>query len=413
MFKKLRNNMLLFNMVTLTIVILTAFSLIYFITYSNLERENTRRLESMSNMGLPPDRVRVREVIKIPERFSANNTNSFFIYVKNNELEYIDSFLEFDEDVYRKALEKIGDKDNGKISLEGKRWEFLSSQMHIRGEEETYTRIVFIDVSDSVKVLRDLLITLISIGIVVLLILLFISYRFSIRAVCPIEEGYNKQKQFVADASHELRTPIAIIGANVDAIETNRENTVESQQEWFKYIHTELERTNKLINDLLYLAKTEDMNSSNNLVFDLSLLSETACTSMEAILYENEISFKKNIDKDILIFADQEKIKQVIYILLDNARKYTNKNGLVTFSLSHENEYAIIKITNTGDGITTEELPKIFDRFYRPDSSRSQETGGFGLGLSIAKEIVERSGGKISVESTKENTSFSVQLKIT
>ena len=414
MFKKLRNSMLIFNMTTLTITILAAFSLIYFVTYSNLERENNRRLQSMSNMGLPVHiKVRV-DSPRLPERFTTNNSSSFFLLTKDGTLEYVDSYLEFDDEIYAEALEKTGDKTEGKITLNGARWAFLSSPVQqYESEGEQYIRIVFIDITDSIQVLRELLITLICVGLVVLLILLFFSYRFSVRAIRPIEDGYNRQKQFVADASHELRTPIAIVSANVDAIETNSEKSVESQKEWFGYIHTEIHRTNKLIDDLLYLAKVEDTKQLETIPFDLSLTCETACTSIEAILYENEITLETKIEKNLYIVANEEKIKQVIYILLDNAGKYTNKRGKVTFELSNENEFAKIQVTNTGDGISSEELPKIFDRFYRPDTSRSQDTGGFGLGLSIAKTIVERSNGKISVQSDNKQTTFTIHLKIT
>ena len=295
----------------------------------------------------------------------------------------------------------------------------MAAPMVSRGESNPptplnaqYKHIVFLDVTNNARVLRELLITLTCVGVAVLFILFLVSYRFSVRAIRPIEEGYNKQKQFVADASHELRTPLAIIGANIDAIETNDKDSVESQKEWFGYIRSELKRTGRLVDDLLYLAKAEDFRPSDNLFIDLSLECETACAAMEAVLYEGGVSLGTKIETNVFVAADGEKIKQVLYILLDNAGKYTPRGGHIDISLLREQDRAVVRVTNTGKGIAADDLPKVFDRFYRPDASRSQETGGFGLGLSIAKTIMERSGGEISVESVPGYTTFTVRLKL-
>ena len=422
MFKKLRNSMLLFNMITLSFVILVAFALVFIVTYANIERNNERRLRTMSSLGLMPNNPFFsgrNERPQIPERFSAENSASFFLFVRNGEIEYVDSYLDFDESVYVEAFEKVRDMESGKITLEGKRWAFIVTQMPSYGRNgfrefsnDRYTHIVFLDVTADTGVLRVLLITSLCVVIIVILIFFLISYRFSARAILPIEDGYNRQKQFVADASHELRTPLAIISANIDAIETSGDESVESQKEWFGYIREELKRTGKLVEDLLYLAKAEDLIPADSLPIDLSLVCETVCASMEAVLYERDISLEMLVGKNIYIFGDEEKIKQVLYILLDNAGKYTPREGHIDISLRLEQDKAVLRVANTGNGIDDSELPKIFERFYRPDSSRSQETGGFGLGLSIAKAIVERSGGEIFAHSAGGYTTFTVCLKL-
>ena len=420
MFKKLRNHMLLFNLITVSLVMLAAFSVIYLVTYGNFERENTRRLDTMLSMPFMPNRPFPsgnNEPSESRERFGTDYYVSFILFVQNGRLENVNSHLDFQDSVYTEAFEKIGDMDSGKVTLEGRRWAFAVREMPSRADnrraiypESEDTLVVFLDITDLNETLRELLLTLIVVGVVVLLLLLWFSFRFAARAVLPIEEGYNKQRQFVADASHELRTPLAIIGANVDAIETSGDESVESQKEWFGYIRTELSRTGKLVDDLLYLASAENVRNDGSLPFNLSLVCETACAAMEAALYDCGISLDENLEKNIFVTADSEKIMRVLYILLDNAGKYTRGGGRVTVSLGREYEWAVVRVTNTGDGISAEDLPKIFDRFYRPDASRSQETGGFGLGLSIAKTTIERSGGDIFVESANGLTTFTFRL---
>jgi len=414
MFKKLRNKMLLFNMTTVSIVILTAFSVIYFVTYSNTERENRRQLRTMTAMPFVasrPAREGKNEPVPVPGWFFGTDYRvSFILFTKNGRLENINSHLDFDDSFYAEALEKIAGKPAGKITLGARRWAYMTSEAPMY-ETSQYRQIVFLDITNSVKTLRDLLITLSCTGIAVLLVLFWFSYRFAERAIRPIEESYNKQKQFVADASHEFRTPLSIISANIDAIEASANESVESQKEWFGYIRAELKRTAKLVDNLLYLAKAENVDYERNTPFDLSRACETACTSIEAMLYDNGISLDTKIKENITILADGEKITQVLYVLLDNAGKYTPRNGRIIFSLDIEQEWAVIRVSNTGQGIDPKDITKIFDRFYRPDTSRSQETGGFGLGLSIAKTIVERSGGRINAESSGGITTFTVWLK--
>ncbi len=413
MFNKLRNRMLLFNMISISVVILFALSFIYFVTYSNIKREHNRELQLMINMPFVPDSPFTGDMnifIPAPERFSPGYRVSFVMLVQNENIEFVNSYLDFENSVYIEALEKTGSKSSGKITLEGRKWAYLKSNFPLDGFQ--HQKIAFLDVTNNTNTIRTLLLTLAITGLLVLLVILFFSYRFADKAVQPIEDSYNKQRQFVADASHEFKTPLAVISANIDAIQSSPHETVESQNEWFGYIRAELKRSTKLVDDLLYLAKAEIVEYDHDTPFNLSQACETACASMEAVLYENDIQMETNIDEDVIIPGDGEKITQVLYILLDNAGKYASKNGKVWFSLTKERGKAVIRVINTGNRIASDEMNNIFERFYRPDASRSQETGGFGLGLSIAKTIVDRSDGDIFVDSNDETTTFTVRLKI-
>jgi len=430
MFKKLKSNMMLFNMITVSLVMLVAFAVIYFVTYGTYERENERKLQSLSSPAIIQSRAipiygrtpgsggSEQTEIVAEQRFSVEYEVSFVLFARDGQLERVSSHLDFGSAVYEEAMSKAQTSRDGKITLEGRRWKFIILTTPIREmdmferAQESYDRIAFLDITSSVSAMNNLLLTLICVGIAVMAVLFVFSHRFASRAIRPIEESYTKQKQFVADASHELRTPIAVIGANVDAIEMNADEMVESQSEWFGYIRTELRRTERLVNDLLYLAKAETAQIADSVPLNFGEMCETVCASMEAMLYDRGISLDTEIDDDIFVISDGENISQVLYILLDNAGKYTPIGGDIAVSLRREHDRAVVRVSNTGDGIAAEDLPKVFDRFYRPDASRSQETGGFGLGLSIAKTIVERSGGEIFVESENGLTVFTVRLKL-
>jgi signal transduction histidine kinase len=408
MFKKLRNKMLAFNVISISIIIIMAFSVVYIVTSSNAEQENRRQLRAISAIPLMPNRPVPNDE---PFRFAPDYRVSFVLFTSGRVLENVYSHLTFDYPVYEEALKKTNGKLSGKIYLNSRRWAFYATEAPAPNESQ-YEKIVFLDITSDTKTLRTLLITLSCTGLAVLLGVLWFGYRFAVSAVRPIEESYNKQKRFVADASHEFKTPLAIISANIDAIESSSQDSVESQKEWFGYIRLELQRTAKLVDNLLYLAKAEDESLASATSFDLSNACETACASMEAILYDNGITLSASFQENIIIHSNSEKVTQVLYILLDNAGKYTPRGGLIHFSLNLEQDQAKVQISNTGPGIAAEDIPKIFDRFYRPDASRSQETGGFGLGLSIAKTIVERLKGELTAKSGKDMTTFTLKLRL-
>ena len=170
----------------------------------------------------------------------------------------------------------------------------------------------------------------------------------------------------------------------------------------------------KLIDEMLSLAKLDTGKELEEfIVFDISKLINNVLLTFEAVLFENNIELSSNIEEDITIKGDRESIKKVFIILLDNAIKYTNKNGKIDVELIKDKNKIKLKIKNTGEGIKKEDLDKIFERFYRLDTSRARDTGGYGLGLSIAKSIVESHNGKIYAESNiGKDTTFIIEFNI-
>lgn len=228
----------------------------------------------------------------------------------------------------------------------------------------------------------------------------------------PIIEAWEQQKQFVADASHELKTPLSIITANYDALLAHKEETIDSQIKWLGYIKTGMDRMTKLINDLLYLAKMDNVNLEiEKTVFNLSDEVHNVVSPMAAGAIERGIALSQSVEPNVMVEGDPERIKEVIAILFDNAIRYTNENGNINLSLAKSKRQVTFSIRNTGNGISEQDISHVFDRFYRADSSRTHENGGFGLGLSIAKSVINASGGDIHVSSVENGwTTFMFTL---
>ena len=227
---------------------------------------------------------------------------------------------------------------------------------------------------------------------------IFLAYLISLyianKAVKPVEEAYNSQKRFIADASHELKTPLAVVKTNLEILKANRYESVESQEKWIEYISFQTDRMSKLVNDLLYLAKADNNEVlGEKSEFNISDVIMNQLLSFEAIVYENSLSLDYDIQDEIKFFGNREGVNQVVGILLDNAIKHSYKNKDIIAKLVENKGVITFSVTNYGDTISKEDLDRIFDRFYRIDKSRSREKGGHGLGLSIAKTIVEKEGG--------------------
>lgn len=430
MFKKLRNRFIILNMSIISVVMISAFIVIYFTTYNNIQTENRDKLEMLSSrvntgaFSLPDGTKKDNMIISM---IPSDSSSSFRILVNSDgSIVKIISHIDMSEEIYFKAAELAWNekKDYSITSLENKRWQYKISPIgrnfitHENGSKTIINfnggnyQITFLDVTDSHKTLMELFTTLFFVGIIMLFVIFAISLFFANRSIKPISEAWEKQKQFIADASHELKTPLAIINANSDALLANQEETIKSQKKWLDYIKNQIDRMSKLVNDLLYLAKTEDTNSKIFYTpFNISEVVSDIILSMEAVAFEKDIRLLQDIEANIIIKSDCEKIKQVVTILVDNAIKYTDEKGRIDIRLKKTRHQLVFSIKNSGKGIPKENITKLFDRFYRADSARTQENGGYGLGLSIAKAIIDRLDGKIYADSVKdESTTFTFIL---
>ncbi len=311
-----------------------------------------------------------------------------------------------DEDFYTDKIPELIDKREGHIKSESGNWKFRIGQT-----DGSYI-IAFTECTAERSVMRNLILILSLVGLIALAAVLLIGFIIANSSIKPIEDSYNKQKQFVADASHELKTPLTTINTNVDVLLSHTDNKIAEEKKWLDYIKTEAERMTKLTNDLLYLAGLD--HGGGNVIYSpvsFSEATESVILLMEAVIFEKNVNMDYSIEPDISVKASPEQLKQLVMILLDNAVKYTPASGSIRVTLAHEGADAALRVRNTGEGISEEAQKQIFERFYREDRSRSRESGGYGLGLAIAKAIVNEYKGSIKVFSKKnEFTEFTVKI---
>jgi len=237
------------------------------------------------------------------------------------------------------------------------------------------------------------------------------SLLLSKKAVKPIETAWQKQLDFTADASHELRTPIAVIQTNLELVIDSPKETIESQMKWLRNIEAENKRMIQLVENLLTLSRADtDQTALEIETFELNEIILEVVALFEGVARKKGITLKQNIPEKSIFRGDPKWIKQLFVILIDNALHYTD-SGMVTVFVSRNEADITFSITDTGHGIEAKHLDKIFDRFYRVTGTRSFNQDGSGLGLSIAKWIVLEHGGTISVLSTfGVGTTFTIQF---
>lgn len=235
----------------------------------------------------------------------------------------------------------------------------------------------------------------------------YISIMLTRWLVRPVEEAFNKQRQFVFDASHELKTPLAVIIASAEMLEKNPK-----EKKWLSNIKSEADRMNKLVINLLDLAKTESLPSKLKYsTVNLSKETERSILTFEGLVFEKGLEIDYDIEDNIEFSCDLDKIKELLSILLDNAIKHSYDNAKIRVNLFKEKENIILEVINNGDDIPKDKQNKIFERFYRVDEARNRNENRYGLGLAIAKNIVDIHQGKISVTSSNNYTTFKVIFK--
>jgi signal transduction histidine kinase len=412
---------------------IAAFSVVYITTYNSIKSENERRLDEVT--GTP--KVTVFESIQgglTEVEFSSVNrvvisdfSTSFVLTVnERGELVFVDSFLDIPVEQYmaagKSAWEQLKKSDSSTVQFAERTW--LYKKTHERSGElisrsyvgffgqETlnFSRIAFLDITESQRTLNSLLLTLFFVGIAMLLVIFVISCVFANRSIRPISQSWDKQRQFVADASHELKTPLTTIMTNCDVLSANEHESVGSQSEWLDSIKIGVNRMSRLINNLLTLARAEGIPVQvKKQPFDMNLSVDEVVKSFEdsALFRSKSLRVIRDTVLPAPVCGYEDYVRQVLVILCENAVKYTDENGVIWVSVYVHKNNVVCSVKNTGAGIAARDLPNIFDRFYRSDSARCIESseqdgqGSYGLGLSIAKSIAESLNGKITVKSAE------------
>ncbi len=226
----------------------------------------------------------------------------------------------------------------------------------------------------------------------------------------PVEQAWEQQRQFVADASHELKTPITVILANTGIVLAHPDDTVREQVKWIDYIQNEAVRMKALVDDLLFLAKSDASRlPAHPLSIAMDQLVTGSLLPFESVAFEAGVHLEDEVTPGITVQGDEAQLRRLVVILLDNAVKYAGEGGAVTLRLNLLQDHPQLSVHNTGPAIATEHLPHLFERFYRSDASRDRTQGGYGLGLAIAKSIADSHGARISATSSaKDGTTFTV-----
>ena len=438
MFRKLRNKFLFLNMIVTSLVMMTAFGIVYLTTYSNTKADIERRLNNVSGSFVIYDSekpavpgsesskvVNGRDKINTSHKVTSDYTPSFVITVdKTGNVLEINSLIDIPEDEYIEAAYTAwNQKNSSTINIAERTWIYKISPVEVtrttngqitQTEFPDIYQILFLDITDMLKNLNDLLFTFLFVGIGMLIVIFLISIFYANRSIRPISESWAKQKQFIADASHELKTPLTTIMTNCDVLEANENETIKSQREWLGYIKVGADRMNKLVNSLLTLARVEGLNlQTSKQSFDMAALVCDVMQSMEAATITKKLNIDRKIEFVGDIYGYEDSVRQVFTILYENAVKYVNEGGNINVSVRRTKKGVSCTVKNTGKGIPAKDLPYVFDRFYRSDTARSNEENSYGLGLAIAKSIVGQIGGKITVKSVEnEWTEFTFMFEV-
>lgn len=343
------------------------------------------------------------------EAFCGNDNQK----IKRQEYDYSTSVVLKNKNimVLSNSLKETTDKDilsmTQKLQKSGKRFGSIDDYIYlVRILKSGNTVYIFVNNKEALQNSKQFFIVSIFIFLLSVIVFTIISYYLSRWMIKPSEKAIKNQKIFVANISHDLKTPITIIRANADLIENEVKNKIS-----IKYIQQETEKLNHLVNEMLTLTRIDNTISKENFksfnfgdsLFDVVL-------PFESIAYEKGIRFNINIDEVTDYFGDESNIQKLAEILIDNAMSYTAKGGIVDVDAYENSKAVTLSVTNTGEPISDEKKVEIFDRFYRESKSRERTGNHYGLGLSIANTIVKKHNGKITVESKNGKNTFTVIL---
>lgn len=409
MIRRLRKNIIIVNMLLVGTVILMIFAAVCINSYSSAKIELERSLNMISERSLdnykrPPEKFGEKRRDNLPSQL-----NSYIMVSVDNEgniLSKQESNATIDDDILNECINTaiINDNQVGEIGEYN-----LTYTKNVQIER---TVIVFADNSSVYSTLRNIILVCVGLFIASMAVIFLISLALSGIAINPVKDAWNKQKQFVADASHELKTPLTVILANNNIMMSHKDSKVEEEIKWLQSTEEEAQHMKNLIDQMLFLAKSDAESSKTKLTkVNVSEVIEAASLNFEPIAFEKGIMLDCEIEPDIIMDSNETMLNQLSHILIDNAIKYSVIDGIVKIKLLKQNNKLIFSVNNKGNVISKDEIAHIFDRFYRAEKSRT--TKGYGLGLSIAQNITNSIGGKISVESNEENgTTFCVEWNI-
>lgn len=399
-FNKTKSSLIKINIaVVLSFLILfSIFIYAYFkgVTYKSIDNKLNNELESIA-IQLTRQSM-IYPVTKYP-------SNMIYIYKRDRVMYYTPQNGYFSDVLPNRYTNKLNDiftfSENG----------YTFRELNVEIDE--YQIQIIRNIDSEISSLRQLIFVFI-IGILIsLIITYYLAVYLTKKALIPIETAWNNQAKFIQDASHELRTPISIISSKLERMLKHPNSTISDEVETIADAMSEIRRSKKMISDLLSLTKEEAITKLNITEVNIKNFIKDICVDYVDIADIQEKRFEMNFNlKNETIFTDENKLRQLLLIFIDNAFKYTKENDFIAININQkDNVYTEIFIIDSGVGIKQEDIPYIFDRFFRSENVRDKDIEGSGIGLSIAKMIAINLGAEISVKCENNKTEFKIIIQ--
>lgn len=401
--KKLRRKIVLGVFISATVVF--ALTIIVFSIFLNVEI--TRRADSMTELIIENDGA-------VPKKSDIDKMDEIHLYNYNEEspfrMRYFTVTYSVDNHI-KVNVEHIASIDEGKavamadiVKLsEQKTGEY--GNYRYRVSDDNYM-VVFVDYTYEYNAVDLLTAALALLAVIFILMITVLFWFLSRRIVKPFEENSRMQKQFITDASHELKTPIAIISANAEVLAYKN-----GESEWLNNITSQVTRMSELVGELLTLNRLEEVDEISDIEpVNLTEMTQAVCADFEEVFRSKNVRTNYEIQPDVTINGNTDQLKRLVSVLVENASKYTSEDGELHIVLKKELRYTTLSVYNTCKVDKDADYQHLFDRFYRPDSSRTSSTGGHGIGLSIAKRIAVLHGGSIEAVPSEDGLTFTVKL---
>lgn len=402
MIRKLRIKLIAASLLSLLLVLSIIFGVVTILNYRKMVSDADSILSIlMENDGSFPMNDHIQnnpfEFRKEGRRFSPELPY---------ETRYFSAFLTQDGTVVSVNTGKIAAVDTSdaieyaqKVASSGKTKGFVDDYRYVVYTMDDEIHVIFLDYGREMNAFRTFLFTSICVSVVGLLAVMLLLFLLSARIVKPFSENYEKQKRFITDAGHELKTPLTIIDADSEVLEMDL-----GENEWLEDIRHQTKRLAELTNDLIFLSRMDEQPQTEKIDFPISDLVEETVESFQALAKKHNRMLNCHIEPMISMCGDEKAMRQLITILLDNAVKYSDEGGRIDLTLEKQKNTIRLSVYNTAESISKENLSHLFDRFYRTDQSRNSQTGGYGLGLSIASAIVSAHKGKIWADTQDEKS---------
>ena len=399
MIRKLQIKFVAMCMVLVTAVLGVVFLAVLFSAKENIEvisRQVLQRvIEEDYTVGRPDLNPGGEEEVLLPY-FTVNvweRSGIYNAYVTGGTYADLQDTAELEE-ILTDCLRQ--EEDEGTIRSYGLRY--------LRRDLGLYLRMAFVDMSMEQATMREIMGSYLQIGAAALLLLLGVSILLARWATAPVARAWQQQRQFLSDASHELKTPLTVILSNAELLEAAPLG--ERPARWADNIRSEAKRMRSLVEEMLTLARADNaVRSAVMAETSLSDLATDCVLAFEPVAFEAGKPLESDVAPDVTVLGDGDKLRQLVGVLLDNAIKYGRDGGTITLTLRRTDRQARLTVSNPGDPIPPDQLSRLFERFYRADASRGEQTG-FGLGLPIAAAIASEHKGTLKAESDAASTRF-------